>query len=85
MIKYLLTTTETYRVENENDATALIEAAKKSTKYSLTKYNCVHKEKKEDEWWTVTLVKLFNLEKEPENSFIDVSYGNFSDSEEEMF
>ena len=38
MSKYLVSTVETYRVENEKEATALIEEAKQNTDYILSKY-----------------------------------------------
>lgn len=78
MIKFLISTSETYRVNSEADVDALIEEAKKEGFYILDKYSCVKKEKKvkgeiEDEWYRVTLTKLFNAEKEP-TDLIDVKY-----------
>lgn len=78
MEKYLVTTTEVYRVSTEEDAQALIEEAKNSKIFVLKKYSAVKKEKKvkgeiEDEWICVTLVKTFNEEKEPAYT-VDVIY-----------
>lgn len=78
MAKYLLKTTEVYRVENETEAKALIEEAKQDSQYVLTKYLTENRERKvkgeiEDEWKRVTLVKCFNEEKEPEVE-VNVSY-----------
>jgi hypothetical protein len=39
-MKYLITNTEVYRVETEEEAELLINEAKADTKYVLTKYNC---------------------------------------------
>ena len=78
MNKYLVSATEVYRVDNEESAAALIDAAKAETKYILAKYSSVKKEKKAkgeivDEWYQVTLVKKFNDEKDPISN-IDVNY-----------
>ena len=78
MSKYLISTTETYRVDTEAEVNMLIEEAKKSPKFELTKYNCTKKEKKvkgevEDEWLRVVLTKTFTDEKEPCFQF-DVIY-----------
>lgn len=68
--KYLIETTEVYRVNTETAAAELINAAKKDPQYVLKKYTSVKKEKKAkgeiiDEWFRVTLVKSFDDEKDP--------------------
>ena len=78
MSKYLVSTTETYRVDSENEATRAIEEAKKDNSYILSKYTNEHKERKSkgeviDEYWKLTLTKNFNDIKEP-NSIITVDY-----------
>ena len=78
MAKYLVSTTEVYRADDEYSATQLIEDAKADSRWALTKYNCEHKEKKSkgdivDEWYKVTLVKVFNDEKDPTTD-VKVSY-----------
>lgn len=78
MSKYLITTTEVYRVDDEIEVQNLIEEAKHDPMYTLIKYNREYKEKKSkgeivDEWYKVTLVKSFNNEKEPERR-INISY-----------
>ena len=78
MSKYLITTTEIYRVDNEPEAVQLINDAKEDTSYALSKYNCEHKERKSkgeviDESYKVTLVKRFNDEKEPEE-IVTINY-----------
>lgn len=78
MIKYLISTTEVYRVNSEKDAETLIAQAKSETSYELIKYYCEKKEKRvkgeiEDTWFKVTLIKGFNSEKEP-ISLITVNY-----------
>ena len=78
MSKYLITTTEIYRVDDEIEVQNLIEEAKHDPMYTLIKYNREYKEKKSkgevvDEWYKVTLVKSFNDEKEPERQ-INISY-----------
>lgn len=69
-MKYLITTSEQYRVDSEEAATALIEEAKNERGFALIKYNCEHKERKQkgeviDSYQRVTLVKHFTDEKEP--------------------
>lgn len=78
MSKYLVSTTETYRVDTENEATRAIEEAKQDGSYILGKYTNEHKERKSkgeviDEYWKLTLTKLFNDIKEPD-SIVNVSY-----------
>ena len=78
MSKYLVSTTETYRVDTENEATRAIEEAKQDSSYVLGKYTSEHKERKSkgeviDEYWKLTLTKLFNDIKEPD-SIVNVSY-----------
>lgn len=77
-MKYLITNTEIYRVETEEEAELLINEAKADTKYVLTKYNCEKKERKQkgeviDSYFKVSLVKSFNDEKDPITD-ITVSY-----------
>lgn len=78
-MKYLINTTETYRVESESEAKALIEAAKSNSMYSLTKYSCTYKERKQkgeviDAYYKVILTKAIDDEKEPCNNTV-VKYG----------
>lgn len=66
---YLTEITESYRVDTEGEAANLIEAAKNDKVSSLKKYTSEHKERKSkgeivDEWFKVTLVKVFNDEKD---------------------
>ena len=77
-MKYLITNTEVYRVETEEEAELLINEAKADTKYVLTKYNCEKKERKQkgeviDSYFKVSLVKSFNDEKDPTSS-VNVNY-----------
>lgn len=70
-MKYLLSTTEVYRVSSEEEATKLIEDAKNDSGYLLDKYSSQYKEKKQkgevvDYYWKVSLTKKFTDEKEPE-------------------
>lgn len=79
-MKYLIRTTEVYRIDSENEAKEFIESQKKNaTTYTVSKYSSEYKEKKvkgevEDLWYRVTIVKDFNDEREP-NSEISVTYG----------
>ena len=78
MSKYLVSTTETYRVDTENEATKAIEEAKQDGSYVLGKYTSEHKERKSkgeviDEYWKLTLTKIFNDIKEAD-TLVTVSY-----------
>lgn len=78
MAKYLISTIETYRVDTEAEATKAIEEAKNDDSYILGKYISEHKERKSkgeivDEYWKLSLTKLFNDIKEPE-SIITINY-----------
>lgn len=79
-MNYLISATEKYRFDTEEEATTFIEKAKEASIYSLPKYNCEHKIRKQkgeivDEWFTVTLLKTFNDEKYPEDQ-ITVNYSH---------
>ena len=70
MSKYLVRTTETFRIDTEAEAKIFIEEQKRKGNYEVTKYSTERKEKKTkgevvDAWYRVTLVKDFNDEKEP--------------------
>jgi hypothetical protein len=78
MSKYLISTIETYRVDTEAEATAAIEEAKKDGSYILGKYTSEHKERKSkgeivDEYWKLSLTKIFNDIKEAD-TIVDITY-----------
>lgn len=82
MIKYLISTTEKYRMNNEEEALKFIEESKNDNRYILSRYSSQKKEIKQkgeviDEYVVVTLTKLFNAEKEPEDR-IEVDYSKES-------
>ena len=86
-MKYLISTTETYRVDSEKEAKDLIEQAKSNTMYSLSKYTCTYKERKQrgevvDAYYKVVLTKVIDDEKEPYSNVI-ISYKNEGDFEDE--
>lgn len=71
MAKYLIKTTEEHRADNESEVTELINAAKADGRYLLSKYSSVKKERKQkgeivDEYFIVTLVKVFDDAKDPQ-------------------
>ncbi len=77
-MRYLINTTETYRVDSETAAEELIAEAKRAKEYELAKYTREYKEKKSkgeviDSWMKVVLTKKFTDEKEPDRS-VEVSY-----------
>lgn len=77
-MKYLITTTEVYRVDTESEAQALIEAAKADNHFILNKYISEYKERKSkgeiiDEFYKVSLVKTFTSIKEPETQ-VSIEY-----------
>ena len=70
MAKYLIKTTEEHRADTAAQAAELIDEAKKDGRYTLSKYSSVHKERKQkgeviDDYYIVTLVKVFDDAKEP--------------------
>lgn len=70
-MKYLIRTTEVYRADNEDEAKAVIEEAKRTS--TVIKYNSTYKCKKQkgeiiDEWYRVEITKGWTDEKEPDNS-----------------
>lgn len=76
MSQYIIQVTEIYRVDSEHEAEELIKDLRRQ--FTVSKYNCEHKEKKVkgevvDEWYKVTVVKQFNDEKEPEKQY-DITY-----------
>lgn len=78
MSKYLVSTVETYRIDTETEATKAIEEAKNDNSYVLGKYTSEHKERKSkgeiiDEYWKLSLTKIFNDIKDPD-SVIDINY-----------
>ena len=82
---YLLSTTENYRADTENEAINLIETAKATS--TVSKYNCVHKERKMkgevvEEWYKVTITKIWTSEKEPDSN-ISIQYKQASAFEAE--
>lgn len=78
MSKYLVSTVETYRVDTEAEATKAIEEAKNDSSYVLGKYTSEHKERKSkgeviDEYWKLSLTKLFNDIKEAD-TIVNINY-----------
>ena len=68
---YLIKITEQYRCDTEEEAKRLINNAKNSNKYTLTKSSDEIKDLKSkgeiiDEWHRVMLTKVFCSEKEPD-------------------
>ena len=84
-MKYLISTTETYRVDNESEVEEIIEKAKSQSTEKPPKHSAEYKERKQkgeivDAWWKVTITNYFTDEKEPISS-TTVSYevgSNFS-------
>lgn len=70
-MKYLLNTTEVYRVKTEEEALRMIEEAKDDSNFILSKYNVQYKERKQkgeivDFYWKLSLTKQFADEKDPQ-------------------
>jgi hypothetical protein len=77
-MRFLVSSTEVYRVDSEKEAKALIEEAKADSNYTLTKYASEYKEIKSkgaiaDTYYKVTLIKAFNDIKDP-MKLIGVNY-----------
>ena len=82
MSKYLISTTEIYRVDSENEVEEIIEQAKNTSTAKPPKHSAEYKERKQkgevvDAWWKVSITNYFNDEKEPDTS-IDVNYNKGS-------
>ena len=84
-MNYVIRTTETYRVPNEEAVKKLLEELKSNRMFEIVKYSSIKKERKEkgeivDEWIRLEVVKVFNDEKEP-ISEVQVRYdkGDFED------
>ena len=78
MSKFLVSTVETYRVDTDEEAKALIEEAKQSAMFELGKYSSEYKEVKAkgevvDSFYKISLTKHFNNIKEP-SQHIKVDY-----------
>lgn len=70
MSSYLIKVTEQYRCDSETEAKNLIEEAKQSNQYTVTKSSNEIKTLKQkgeivDEWRKVLITKEFTSEKEP--------------------
>jgi len=77
MSRYLIKVTEQYRCDLEQEAMKLIEEAKKSSQYTVTKSsNEIKTQKKNgeiiDEWRRVIITKEFCQEKEPDCELMPV-------------
>ena len=69
-MKFLLTTTESYRIDTEKEVEVAIQEAKEDPTFILKKYDRTFKEKKQkgevvDSYFILKLTKQFNEEKEP--------------------
>ena len=78
MSKYLISVTETYRVDSQDEVAKLIEEARESHQYTLSKHSSTYKEKKQkgeviDAWYRLSLTKVFDDEKEPIGS-VSIEY-----------
>ena len=79
-MNYLIRTTETYRVPNEEAVKKLLEELKSNRMFEIVKYSSIKKGEIVDEWIRLEVVKVFNDEKEP-ISEVQVRYdkGDFED------
>jgi len=82
MSRYLVSTTETYRVDSEAEAQALIQENKNINYGELVKYSSTYRERKQkgevvDSWYRVILTKSITDEKEPCNN-VKVEYNKES-------
>lgn len=77
-MRYLVQTTEVYRADTDAEAQGLITEAKSAGEYVLAKYSSEKKEVKAkgeiiDEYYKVSLTKLFTSIKEPD-SVVTITY-----------
>lgn len=81
MSRYLIKVTEQYRCDSEHEAMKLIEEAKKSSQYTVTKSSNEIKTQKQkgqiiDEWRRVIITKEFCQEKEPDCELMPIYTDN---------
>lgn len=77
-MKYLISTTEIYRLEDENEVKTFLEKLKQDKNFEIKKYSSVKKEQKQkgevvDEWIRFSVTKEFNSEKEPDTE-VTINY-----------
>ena len=83
MSRHLIKVDETYRVDSEAEAIELINEARADNKFILAKHSSTQRQTKQkgeivDEWFRVTLTKVFDEEKEPiGNTTITYNTGAF--------
>ena len=78
-MKSLTQVTETYRVDDEDQVLKMIDEAKSDNRFTLSKHTSQYKERKAkgeviDQWFKVTLTKVFCDEKEPDAN-VTITYG----------
>ena len=69
-MRYLINTTEVYRVKTMEEVEALQEAVKSDGRYEVGSFSYKAKNKKQkgeiiEEWYQVSVKKVFNDEKDP--------------------
>jgi len=77
-MKYLCSVQETYRVDTESEVEAILKEAKSN--FDLVSYTSKRVETKEDEYFKVTLTKVFNDIKEPVDD-VEITYGRNENGE----
>lgn len=83
-MKFLIQTTEIYRVDSEEQVKQIIEEAKNDKHFIVKKYTSQFKERKQkgeviDAYWKLSITKEFADEKEPQFQ-TEVEYTNSMDS-----
>lgn len=83
-MKFLIQTTETYRVDSEEQVKQIIEEAKNDKHFIVKKYTSQFKERKQkgeviDAYWKLSITKEFADEKDPQFQ-TEIEYTNSMDS-----
>ena len=83
-MKFLIQTTEIYRVDSEEQVKQIIEEAKNNKHFIVKKYTSQFKERKQkgeviDAYWKLSITKEFADEKEPQFQ-TEIEYTNSMDS-----
>lgn len=79
-VKYLLKTVETYRLEtgvDVKDFEEWLQEDAKRQRYTLNGFSWVEKSSKDDEWFTVTVKKTFEKEKDPDLPLKTINYETY--------
>jgi hypothetical protein len=81
MVKYLIATTETYRIDNSEvdlkEFQEWLQEDAKRKRYTVTAFSYQERKTKDDEWLRVRVTKAFNEEKCPDLPLKEIVYQTY--------